>query len=234
MGKEASQTKVNRRGLLKGLAALPLAYGLSKVNAAVSELSVDHSYISEDAVIALQELKGSLPKGKLGKYEISRLVMGCNPMGGWSHSRDLAYVGTLSRNWHTPEKMKETWAVGERAGINLANLTADMYPTFNEYKKETGCKLMSMCQCSIGHPNDRLAPLKQAVQDGADFIYIQGQFADNLAISKSLDVLIHALEYVWIQSNQVLNLISTIKHFTTTITGQPHPKNSGLNIRNLQ
>ena len=207
--------KINRRGLIKGLAALPFAYGLSKVNAAVSELSVDRSYISDEAKIALQELKSPLPKGMLGKYDISRLVMGCNPMGGWSHSRDLAYVSTLSKNWHTPVKMKETWAVGEKAGINLANLTANMYATFNEYKKETGSKLMNMCQCSIGQPADRLAPVKQAVQDGADFIYIQGQNADGLATSNALEVLFQAMEYV---HNQGL-LFGVGAHSIQTILG---------------
>jgi hypothetical protein len=52
-----------------------------------------------------------------------------------------------------------------------------------------------MCQCSIGQTDDRLAPLKQAVQDGADFLYIQGQNTDSLATSNALDVLLKALEY---------------------------------------
>jgi hypothetical protein len=192
---DIDHANVSRRGLLKGLAAFPFAYGLSKVNAAANELFIDRGYISEEAKVALQDLKGLLPKGKLGKFEISRLIIGCNPMGGWSHSRDLSYVGTLSKKWHTPVKMKQTWAMGENAGINLANLTEDMYAIFNEYKKETGSKLMNMYQCSIGQPNDRLAPLKKAVQDGADFIYIQGENTDSLAATNNLDVLLQALEY---------------------------------------
>ena len=191
MEKKKNEGSVNRRNLLKGLAALPIVYGLPKINLSAK----DHGYISDEAKASLQDLQGPLPKGKLGKYEISRLVMGCNPMGGWSHARDLSYVSTLSKNWHTPEKMKQTWAVGEKAGINLANLTAIMYKTFNEYKKETGSKLMNMCQCSIGQPNDRLAPLKQAVQDGSDFIYLQGENTDRLATANALDVLFQALEY---------------------------------------
>ena len=136
MEEKSKHGLVSRRNLLKGLAVMPVVYGLSKVSAAANEISKDRGYLSEEALLGLQDIKGTMPKGKLGKYEISRLVMGCNPMGGWSHSRDLSYVGTLSRNWHTPEKMKQTWAVGEKAGLNLTNLTANMYKTFNEYKKE--------------------------------------------------------------------------------------------------
>ena len=187
----------NRRRLLKGMATLPFIGSLSIASAAFTGKSTlrDRGYLSDEALAALQEIKGVMPKGKLGKYEISRLVMGCNPMGGWSHSRDLRYVGTLSRNWHTPVKMKETWAVGEKAGLNLTNLVAQQYSVFNEYKKETGSKMLTMCQCSIGQPNDRLAPLKQAVQDGTDFIYIQGENTDGLAKTNALDALLQALEY---------------------------------------
>ncbi|MBN2482417.1 MAG: hypothetical protein JXB19_11795, partial [Bacteroidales bacterium] len=117
------------------------------------------------------------------------------PMGGWSHARDLRYVGQLSRQWHTNEKMKETWALAEQAGINFVNLVEFQYPIFNEYKKETGSTMINVCQCSIGREDDRLAPLKKAVDDGADMIYIQGENTDNLARSNALDVLFQALEF---------------------------------------
>lgn len=187
--------KVNRRSLIKGLAAMPLVYGLSRVNAVANEITKERGYITEKALVALQDLKGTLPKGKLGKYEISRLVLGCNPMGGWTHSRDLSYVGQLAKQWHTPEKMKQTWALAEHAGVNFANLVEFQYPIFNEYKKETGSKMINVCQCSIGRPEDRLAPLKKAVDDGADLIYIQGENTDNLALSKATEDLHLALEY---------------------------------------
>jgi hypothetical protein len=90
--------------------------------------------------------------------------------GGWSHSRDLPYVGQLSKHWHTETKMKETWAVAEHAGINFCNLVEFQYKAFNEFKKEAGSKMLNVCQCSIGQPNDRLAPVKKAASDGADFV----------------------------------------------------------------
>ena len=94
-------TSIKRRNLLKGLALIPFAGSFSIGPAAARTLSKDQGFLTEEAKASLQTLKGVLPKGKLGKYEISRIVLGCNPMGGWSHSRDLSYVGQLSKRWHT-------------------------------------------------------------------------------------------------------------------------------------
>ena len=186
----------SRRNLLKGLAMLPFAGSFSIFSSAARMLSNEQGYLTEEAKASLKNLKGVLPKGKLGKHEISRLVMGCNPMGGWSHSRDLPYVGELSKHWHTEKKMKETWAIAEQAGVNFCNLVEFQYKTFNEYKKETGSKMMNVCQCSIGEPNDRLKPVKKAVADGADFIYIQGENVDGLAKTNAIDVMLKTVEYI--------------------------------------
>jgi hypothetical protein len=186
----------SRRNLLKGLAMLPFAGSFSIFSSASGMLSNEQGYLTEEAKASLKNLKGVLPKGKLGKHEISRLVMGCNPMGGWSHSRDLPYVGQLSKHWHTEKKMKETWALAEQAGVNFCNLVEFQYKTFNEFKKETGSKMMNVCQCSIGEPNDRLKPVKKAVADGADFIYIQGENVDGLAKTNAIDVMLKTVDYI--------------------------------------
>ncbi|MCX6300652.1 MAG: hypothetical protein NTW82_00555 [Bacteroidia bacterium] len=195
MGKKSGLSQT-RRNLLKGLAALPFAGSFSISSAASLILSKDQGYLTEEAKTSLKDLKGVLPKGKLGKYEVSRIVLGCNPMGGWAHSRDLPYVGQLSKRWHTETKMKETWAVAEQAGVNLCNLGEFQYKAFNEYKKETGGKMLNNCQCIIGQPNDRLAPVRKAVDDGADMIYIQGENVDGLAKNNAIDVLLETIDYI--------------------------------------
>lgn len=180
--------------MLKGIAALPFIGGLVTPSYASNFFS-DQEYITDQVRLASTQINGELPKGKLGNYEISRLVLGCNPMGGWSHSRDLRYVGQLSKQWHSNLKMKETWAIAEEAGINFCNLVEFQYPVFNEFKKETGSKMINVCQCSIGSEDDRLAPLKKAVDNGADCIYIQGVNTDRLALSDALEDLFQALEF---------------------------------------
>jgi len=57
-----------------------------------------------------------------------------------------------------------------QVGINFCNLVEFQYKAFNEYKNETGSKMLNICQCSIGQPNDKLAPVKKAVSDGAYFV----------------------------------------------------------------
>jgi hypothetical protein len=195
MGKKSGVSE-KRRNLLKGLIALPFIGSFSIVSTAAGIVSKDNGYLTDEAKASLKKLKGVLPKGKLGKHEISRLVLGCNPMGGWSHSRDLSYVGQLSKRWHTDTKMKETWAIAEQAGINFCNLVDFQYKAFNEYKKETGSKMLNVCQSSIGQPNDRLAPVKKAVDDGADFIYIQGENTDGLAKTNAIDVLLKTVDFI--------------------------------------
>ena len=51
---------------------------------------------------------GTLPTGKIGDLEISRLIMGGNLLGGFAHSRDLMYVSKLLQHYFTPEKILET------------------------------------------------------------------------------------------------------------------------------
>lgn len=224
----------NRRKLLKGLAALPFLGSLSIASRAACELSEDKGYITEEAKLSLQDLNGTLPKGKLGKYEISKLVMGCNPMGGFCHSRDLRYVGQLSRQWHTEVKMKETWAVAETAGINATNLIAQQFKVFNEYKKETGSKMLIIHQASCGvmpgmtgmpgtglsgpASDDPYAEIKQGIDDGANITYILGEYIDSLVQNDGFDTIQEALELIrgaglpaGIGAHSLQSILATIK-----------------------
>src|SRR4030042_201501 len=159
--RKKSGVSERRRNLLKGLIALPFAGSFSIISPAARNSLKEQDYLTQEAKASLKKVTGVLPKGKLGKYEISRLVLGCNPMGGWAHSRDLSYVGQLSKLWHTETKMKETWAIAEQAGINLCNVGEFQYKAINEFKKETGSKMLYNCQCMTGSSGDRLAPVKK-------------------------------------------------------------------------
>lgn len=212
-----------RRRLLKGLALLPFMGSYSIASAAGTMLPKDNTYLSEEAIASLQELKGIIPKGKIGKHEVSRLVMGCNPMGGWSHSRDLSYVGNLSKHWHTPTKMKETWAIGEKAGLNITNLTSGMYPTFNEYKKETGSRMVNVLQAMLGKTqspanSDPYAEIKKMINEGADIIYIQGETTDAFVQDKNFDIIQGAMDLIrssglpaGIGAHSLQSILATIK-----------------------
>jgi hypothetical protein len=52
----------------------------------------------------------ALAKGKIGKLEVSRLILGGNLLTHYTHSRDLKYVYTLAAHYNTDEKIMETLA----------------------------------------------------------------------------------------------------------------------------
>ena len=56
---------------------------------------------------------GALPKAKIGKLEVSRLILGGNLLTHYTHSRDLKYVYTLAAHYNTDEKIMETLALAE-------------------------------------------------------------------------------------------------------------------------
>jgi len=60
-----------------------------------------------------------VPKVKFGGVEISRLVVGCNPFYGWGHFNPT--LGTVMKEWYTPDKVCEILHQCNRYGINAYN-----------------------------------------------------------------------------------------------------------------
>jgi hypothetical protein len=65
---------------------------------------------------------GEMPTGKIGKLNVTRLIVGGNLTSGFAHSRDLIYVSGLLRQYFTNERVFETWQLCEECGINTAIL----------------------------------------------------------------------------------------------------------------
>jgi len=192
-----------RRELIKGLISLPFYGGV--IYSSAKAVSMARPDASTGATTALKthnlgDLKGTLPKGKIGNKEFSRLIMGCNLIGGYSHSRDLSYVSSLFRHYNTERKIFETWGLAEQSGINTTNLTVEMYPFFNRYKKSTGSNMNSIAQILVNGLSstnpDKLVNFKKAVDQGATSIYIQGVNGDFLVKANRLDLIQDALDYV--------------------------------------
>ncbi|MBL7110639.1 MAG: DoxX family membrane protein [Bacteroidales bacterium] len=190
----------NRREMLKGLATLPFLGGLILGSISRSS-SLDPDALS-GATIALNkfdisDLNGELPKGKLGNLEISRLILGCNLIGGWSHSRDLHYVGQLFRQYNNEKKIIETLSIAEQAGINLTNMVNQFYPILNKYKAMTGSEMLSICQVHLDmEGGDKMKFIKEAMDMGATSMYIQGAVGDNLVQDGQMDLIQESLEFM--------------------------------------
>jgi hypothetical protein len=197
---ELSPLAINRRReLLKGLAGAPFLAGFAgiflkelsePVTEAVSgapEIRVDHNH--------LQNLKGELPKGKLGDLEITRLIMGCNPISGYAHARDLVYANSLFKAYHTDEKTIETFHLAEMSGINTTFITNPNFPVFNKYLNLYGGKMQTICQTYL-RANDFLGDIDKAIGNGAKTLYIQGGEADRYVREGNIKMLGTAIEYI--------------------------------------
>ena len=191
---------LKRRELLKGLVTLPFYGGVMYAAAKSETLNAPDSVTGATLVFKtynLKDIKGVLPKGKLGKMEVSRLIMGCNLIGGWSHSRDLHYVGNLFQHYNTEHKIFETFDLAEKVGIDTTNLVVNFYPFFNRYKKMTGSKMQSISQAFIfPEKPDKFEELKKIIDQGATSLYIQGACSDKMVKTGRIDLLHEALDFV--------------------------------------
>ena len=187
-------TGVNtRRELLKDLAALPvlglLGWGATRSAKLYGTDTLSGATIQINRV-SLGELKGELPKGKLGKHELSRLVMGGNLIGGWAHARDLIYAGALFKAYNTEKKIFETLMLCEQAGINCINIGFATIETMVKYKKVTGSKIKVITQVGIKEKADDIyQDVTFAIDRGIDIIQLQGNWCDWLARDNRLDVI---------------------------------------------
>jgi uncharacterized membrane protein YphA (DoxX/SURF4 family) len=192
-GVEVTHLEHSRRDALKNIATLPalgiMGWGAFRESKQFGVDTLSGATIKIGAA-DIKELKGELPKGKIGKHEISRLIMGGNLIGGWSHSRDLIYVSSLFRAYNTERKIFETLILGEKAGINTINIGFATNETIRKYKRMTGSKLQVITQV---HPDmekgDIFVNINKAVDFGVDIIQVQGNWCDWLTRDGKVDVI---------------------------------------------
>ena len=100
----SSGRRVNRRHFLKSSSAAGLAVG-----AALRRTS-------PDATAAEAVSDPLLPTIKLGRHEVTRLIIGGNPIYGHSHFNRI--LSETMTTWHTPERVVELLKRCEAKGIN--------------------------------------------------------------------------------------------------------------------
>jgi len=194
-----------RRDALKNLATLPFL-GLMGVWAAKNNRKYGIDVMSGATIqlnqTALGELKGTLPSGKIGDHEISRLVLGGNLIGGWAHSRDLIYVPSLFKAYNTEKKIYETIILAENAGINTINIGFPTNALIAKYKRMTGSKIKVISQVAPNmETGDYFDQLNKAIDFGADILQVQGNWCDWLVRDKKYDVIEAMLEKI--RSNDI-------------------------------
>ncbi|UCD53294.1 MAG: hypothetical protein JSW27_11730 [Phycisphaerales bacterium] len=192
-----AEKEVNRRGFIrKSMAASAgVAFGM-------------HSFEEQDLLAQMSQgaggsssarkpsepETGAIPCGQIGDLKISRMFCGGNLIGGWAHSRDLMYVSSLVKAYHTDEKIFETFELAEEMGINavLTNPVSDR--VINRYWNERGGQIQWFSDCASG--SNIKEGIKRSVDSGAHSVYVQGGIADQAVRDGKVEALGEALEYI--------------------------------------
>jgi uncharacterized membrane protein YphA (DoxX/SURF4 family) len=194
----AQTINYNRREMLKNLALLPIVgtffygaykkYNWEKANA-ITGATIKLSDTR------LTDLKGELPSGHLGNLEISRLTLGCNLIGGWSHSRDLLYVSSLFKAYNTEKKVYETLEIAEKAGINTMNIVNNQFPILHKYLNISGGKMQTICQV-YPELDDKTTDIDKAIDNGTTTLYVQGGWCDRFVQEGHVNFLAETIDYI--------------------------------------
>jgi hypothetical protein len=121
----------------------------------------------------------ALPTGNIGGQQFSRLILGGNLIGGWSHSRDLAYVSALMRHYNTDAKIRETLELAEAHGITAINtwVMQENSSLFNHWKG--GGKMKWFAQVRLDDAGG-YSQIQRASDEGAAGIHVNGDAAESM------------------------------------------------------
>jgi len=250
-----SQKKnVDRRGFLKKSIAASAGVTLGLRSFEEQNLLAQTSQSSSKRAAGESKIPSSpagtkLPFGKIKNLSISRVFCGGNLIGGWAHSRDLMYVSSLVKAYHTDQKVFETLELAEENGINtiLTNPVSDR--VINRYWNERGGKIQWISDCASGA--NIKEGIKRSVDSGSHAVYIQGGLCDNAVKKNQVQLLGEALEYIkeqGIPGGLGAHLLDTVKacvngglkpdfwvktlHRTTYWSANIQPENDNIWCRN--
>lgn len=118
----------------------------------------------------------ALPVTRLGRAEVSRLIIGGNPFSGVSHQS--GEHDRAMRDYYTAARIKDTLHACEAAGINTLFARADNHimRLLNEYWNDGGTILwFAQTAPERGNPTHNI---QQAASAGATGIYVHGGVTD--------------------------------------------------------
>ena len=171
--------QTDRRTFIKQSLLTPVAAGLALSAAA------------QDAANKPAEAKpapasgDAMPMGKIGKVEVSRMLLGGNLLTHFTHSRDLQYVYNLCTHYNTDEKIVETLKLAEQHGINTLSVhtVPHVLDVLRKYRIEQGGK-MQWIICPTAPVEGDLSEYAQQVREladnGTEAIYLWGVRTDQL------------------------------------------------------
>jgi len=143
--RDSSQIESSRREFLKG------ATGVAASLVASSALKAESSNL--------------LPTVSLGPHRVTRLIVGSNPMYGYSHFNGL--YDQHMREWFTDERIVQLLLDCEKAGINTwqASFNYGMKDHIPKLRAAGG-NIQFICLVASWHYDEKMARTPEAVLDG--------------------------------------------------------------------
>jgi len=182
--------QISRRGFVKSslLASAAIPLGLRAQSASTSQPPAN----AAGAPAAPAE---PFPKGKIAGQEFSRLMMGGNLIGGWSHSRDLPYVSTLMRHYNTSAKIRETLELGESQGLTAINtwVMDDNSDIFAHWKGGGKIKWFAQARPDGG---GGFSQIQKAIDQGATGIHLTGDACEGLINQGKFETIAESVQLI--------------------------------------
>jgi len=177
--------KLGRRDLLKNSlgATAALVGGISYERKAL----MAHMMAPAQEAMVKEPVKG-LQRGRFGKYEVSRLIIGGDPVSGIAHAGELVYQADFMKQYFNTPKILETLTLAEKNGINTLLMRADdrIISHYNMFKKERGGTLQWIAT-SAPEQGSPVENSKLARDNGAIAVYLHGGVADGLVKAGKVD-----------------------------------------------
>jgi len=195
MSKYLNRRDFLRRTIKTSAGALVGLHSFEEENILVKMAKGEENTGQDDTMDLSSSSDSKLPFGMINNLKISRLFCGGNLIGGWAHSRDLTYVSSLVKAYHSDEKIFETLELAEEMGINtiLTNPVSDR--VINRYWNERGGSIQWISDCALSG-KDIKEGIKRSADNGAHAVYVQGGIADLMVHNGKIDFLGEALEHM--------------------------------------
>jgi hypothetical protein len=120
-----------------------------------------------------------LPSVDFCGLDVTRLIIGANPFGGYSHQNQER--DQEMREYYSVARIKETWRRAEAAGINTMitnNETPHVMKAVREYLAEGG-SLQWIAQVNCREKPDMTEAIDQVVSIGCRALYFHGALVDD-------------------------------------------------------
>jgi len=185
-------SQVNRRSFMKGSLAASAGGVLAASMGGAAEQK-------GPAIKVEPNSKAQIPMGKIGKLEVSRMLLGGNLLTHYTHSRDLQYVYNLTAHYNTEDKIHETMALAEAYGINTLSIhnPPGIVSMLKRYRQRYGGKIQWII-CPIAELTDDMKAYadmaKELVDEGTEALYLWGVRSDPLCAQGKMDLVRKAVE----------------------------------------